>query len=331
MNKRTNSWIPILIFLLAIGILFIWLTRQEKSPASPVTDSASITPSSSSPGRVLPRATARAEAPVTPNARTNAYLALKPQSMRLDQKVLLKKKWNDGPDAFGLDKPPGGEGARIGPAAVAFLNGNIYLLDNPNKRVLGFDQAGNRISSAPLTNTVASDLSVDASGTSLVLVDHMNNTVYRVDGNETTLLATASIKDDYPLGTRFSYDPASDSLSASMGTEDQAAIDGNNVVLKLSKDNQLGIAFDKPVACVEEVMTDAKGIVWVLFTLEGDYRMRRVARVDPVNGSAGVAEVDVWFDFDATRHMAATQNGVVIFAGDREEGRLVSFDYQGAF
>src|SRR4030095_13330715 len=91
-----------------------------------------------------------------------SYPTLTNVAMRLIKKVLVSKKWNTGPDSFGLDKPPAGkEGATVGPAAVTYFNGKLYLLDNPNKRILCYDQSGNLLSSVELPNTVATDLSVD--------------------------------------------------------------------------------------------------------------------------------------------------------------------------
>jgi hypothetical protein len=177
---------------------------------------------------------------------------------------------------------------------------------------------------------VATDLIVDASGNSLVLIDHMYDKVYRVDGDALVLIGNVPLKADYPLGTQFTYDADAKTLSAIVNMDDIAAIQGNNVTLTLNNQEKLSIAFDKPLAGVEQVVTDANGIIWLLYSQEGDYRMRRVARVDRTRGTVGVAEIDVWFPFDATRHMAATGNGVVVFGGDQQEGRLISFDYTGA-
>ncbi len=91
----------------------------------------------------------------------------------------------------------------------------------------------------------------------------------------------------------------------------------------------IAITFDKPVACIEESLADSNGVIWVLYTLQGDYRMRRLARVDTSKGLAETAETDIWFSFDATRRMALTRKGVVLFAGDMKEGRIVVFDYNG--
>ena len=259
------------------------------------------------------------------------YPTLTNLPMRLTKKVLVSKKWNSGPDAFGLDKPPAGkEGATVGPAAVTYFDGKLYVLDNPNKRILAYDPAGNLLSSIDLPNNVATDLSVDASGSSLILIDHMNDSVYKINGNELVLLSSLPLKENFPLGTKFSYDPASDTLSTEEVHQDGLAdIEGSNLILNQKDGTRLSIPFDKPVACVEEIVTDRNGITWVLYTLEGDYQMRRIARVDRAHGTVGTAEVDVYFAFDATRHMAATGNGIVLFGGDNREGRLIAFNYAG--
>ena len=86
------------------------------------------------------------------------------------------------------------------------------------------------------------------------------------------------------------------------------------------------MTFDKPVVCIEEALMNDNGIVWVLYTLQGDYRMRRLGRLDTQNGLFQTAQTDVWFSFGATRHMALSRDGVVILAGDMEEARIIKFD-----
>ncbi len=260
----------------------------------------------------------------------NSAPAIEP--MRLSKRILVSERWNNGEKAFGLDRPPPGkEGAWIGPAAVAYFRGNTYILDTANKRVLGYDKDGAVISSVSLPSNVASDLSVDASGSALIVVDHFNNKVYKIENKQATEIGMVSMKvDDIPLGTKFNFDPASNTLSPqNLEADGLVKIEDNNLTLGLGGDKKFTIPFDRPLAGVEEMITDSKGIIWVLYSLEGDYQMRRIARVDPARNTVGLAEIDCWFAFDATRHMAVTGNGVVVFAGDREEGRLVSFDYDG--
>lgn len=74
---------------------------------------------------------------------------------------------------------------------------------------------------------------------------------------------------------------------------------------------------------------DPNGVIWVLFTLEGDYQTHRLARVDLAQNTAGVAQVDVLFSFDGTRRMAPTESGVVFFSSDENEGHVVTFNYGG--
>ncbi len=328
------------LFCFAVAIaLLVWIFSQWQSrtaaPESAKTPSAKaplamvrslLAPNKINPNVAVPVAQASASRPVV------QYPTLTNVPMRLTKKVLVSKKWNSGSDSFGLDKPPAGkEGATIGPAAVTYFDGKLYVLDNPNKRIVAYDTAGNLLSSIALPNNVATDLSVDASGTSLILIDHMHDKVYRVDGSELTLLSSLPLKENFPLGTKFSYDPVSNTLSTQEVHQDGLAdIDGNNLVLNQRDGSKLAIPFDKPVACVEEIVTDASGITWVLYTLEGDYQMRRIARVDRAHGTVGTAEVDVYFAFDATRHMAATGTGVVLFGGDNHEGRLIAFNYVGS-
>ncbi len=324
LRRRFTKTHLILLFAL-VGIFSGMMVRFASKTADISQPTDSRLAKKTTPSRSHPTIEA-SSAVVAPE-----YPTLSPEPMRLLKKVLAGTKWNSGPNAFGLDKPPvGQEGATVGPAAVAYAQDRIHVLDNVNKRILRFDLNGNPLSSVVLATGIATDLAIDATGSSLLVIDHLNDRIYKVEGDEATFLAQVSMKKDFPLGTKFSYDAEAHTLlPQNLEQDGLARIDGNNIVLGLSNNEKLAIAFDKPVACVEEMLTDGRGIVWVLYTLEGDYRMRRVARVDRAQGTVGVAEIDVWFPFDATRHMAATQNGVVLFAGDQQEGRLVSFDYKG--
>ncbi|MDB6029191.1 MAG: hypothetical protein JWM68_5414 [Verrucomicrobiales bacterium] len=322
-----------LVGLVAIVAILVFVLRPFKGSQTEISTTRQLsTKSGAHPELMRPKLTPTVSglaAVAEPSAPT--YPTLTNVAMRLIRKVLVSKKWNAGADSFGLDKPPAGkEGATVGPAAVTFFKGNLYVLDNPNKQILCYDQAGKLLSSVELPNTVATDLSVDASGSSLVLIDHMHDRIYKIDGNELVLLSSVPLKENFPLGTKFSYDSASETLSTQEVHQDGLCdIDGKNLVLNFKDGGKLGIPFDRPVTCVEEIVTDANGIVWVLYTLEGDYQMRRIARVDRAKGTVGSAEVDVYFAFDATRHMAATGTGIVLFGGDNNEGRLISFNYDG--
>lgn len=290
------------------------------------------------------------------SAPVASIFKLIPKPMRLTRKVLVSKKWNSADDAFGRNEPPPGEeGGAFGPSSIACAKDAIYVLDTVHNRVLGYDKDGHAISLANLpTSGLVSDLVVDPSDSSLLVVDHFHDNIYKVKGNEATLLKSVPMKEDITYGSRFSYDASSATLLAydfdkggdvavlqngqtvdvaqrkvqalSFVTSDS---EGNNLILNLKSRPNLTISFDKPVQGVEEVVTDGRGMIWVLYTLEGDYRMRRLARVDPVRRTTEVAEVDVWFPYDGTRRMTATANGVALIGGDYQEGRLLSFDYVG--
>jgi hypothetical protein len=320
-----------LIFAGLMLITLMWLFTPFPSPQLPSgTATLQITPASvlkppTSAG--IHSAQLKAE-PVEASSPVPAYPVLKPEPMKLDKKVLVSAEWNSSADAFGLDKPAAEqEGATVGPSSVAYSEGHIYVLDNVNKRVLKYDPNGSLVSSIALPTKGATDVMTDDQG-AVMVVDHHNDRIYRIEGDIAKLMGSVTTRDDFPIGTKFHYDTASNTLMPrDVDGDGLAKVDGNNLVVALADGKELALGFESPVACVEEVVTDGQGIVWVLYTLEGDYRMRRLARVDPVGGTARVAELDVWFAFDATRHMAPAQNGVVLFAGDHQEGRLVSFAY----
>ncbi len=64
-----------------------------------------------------------------------------------------------------------------------------------------------------------------------------------------------------------------------------------------------------------------------MFTFEGDYRVRRLALIDPSNRAAGVELVDLEFPYENIRRMAPFGNGIVVVSGNEQNGILRSFDY----
>lgn len=253
------------------------------------------------------------------------YQVVAPTPMRLTTKVLVDKKWNDGSEAFSREL--GNQAATIGPHAVVYANGNSYVLDTIARRIVGYDKDGKQISSVSLPMELASDLIPSPTDSSLILIDHRHESIYKVDGNEVTQLGYVREMKEYPLHTKFGYDPTQNRLFEEnySGTVDN--VDGK-LVLDQKSDKPWMIGFDQPVFCVQEIINDGQHL-WVLYTLEEDFRVRRLARVDMAKRTFETAKVDVWFDFDGTRRMSATENGVVVIAGDQENGRLISFNYAG--
>jgi hypothetical protein len=117
------------------------------------------------------------------------------------------------------------------------------------------------------------------------------------------------------------------SLSPAWGDFDPE--NNHNIVLNFKNGQSLSVAFDRRVESVDEMTMDRQGRVWVLFTLEWDYRVRRLAVVDPVRRTAGVELLDIHFPFENIRRMAPIGNGVVILSGDDDKGRLRSYEYSG--
>jgi hypothetical protein len=105
--------------------------------------------------------------------------------------------------------------------------------------------------------------------------------------------------------------------------------DGKILVKHPRQQSVFVLSFESPVLCLEESVENSDGILWLLFTLEGDYRIRRLCRIDPERQTAQTAQIDVWFSFEATRRMDAADQGVVLLAGDDREARMILFDYQG--
>ena len=329
-RQRTARY-GLIIGAVLVAILLLLLSffpRQERRAEASVSQTDTTRKASEGTPLTIRKTRLNSSEPPTSGAKGSTF---SPQHMQLEKKILVIKKWNGPGDSFGLDKPSAGqEGATVGPSSVAYVQGKLCVLDNVNKRILFYDRSGNLLSSVALPTKTCTDLAVDTSGKHLLAIDHYENKVYKVDGDQTSLFATVTIRDDLPIGTKFAFDANANALYTQEVHQDGLAdIDGSNLIIGPKTENPLTVSFDRPVFCVEEVVTDPKGLVWVLYTLEGDFQMRRIARIDPKQGTVGTTEVDVYFPFDATRHMVATGDGVVLFAGDADTGRLISFDYQG--
>ncbi len=359
-NRPKFSKIGLLLMLSLVAILFFVITN---TPEVPVVANGSK-PKASHPS------TATASAPVVPTliepAReqdkdiaelVSRYPKLLPKPMELKQKVLVTRKWNNGADSFGLDKPADGqEGDAIAPASVLCVKDAIYVLDNVHNRVMSYDKEGNLVSTAQLpSGGLAVDLVFNPADSSLFVIDQYQDKIHIVKGNEVTTLNSVPLRESLVVGARFGYDAATGTLWAQdmenggevpvlrngevvkpddrdrqMFSSAAAVSQGQSILVTLKSGEVLNIPFDTRVACVEQTETDVNGVIWVMFTLEGDYHMRRVARIDPVQNTANVAALDVWFAYDGIRHMSSRENGLVFFVGAEQEGRVVSYDYAGA-
>ena len=346
---------PGLILILALVAILFWLMTFSSTPPSPVTRTPKA---KSTRGQRTQANPVSGRAPLAGSrADMAAGTALIPTPMTVTRKVLVSKKWNDGPDAFGMKGPGvGEEGGVWGPASVACVNGEIYVMDNVHGRILRYDKDGNAMGSVALTNpSICGDLVANPTDSSLWVIDSDFNTITKVKGDQviqTLSVPTRNLTDRLLWG----YDAASDTLfcqdserggdipilkngqvlsNAERTVEHLAAVtpdlDGaSSLLLDFGKGRNVRIAFGQPLECVEQIVTDGKGNIWMLYNLTGDFRMRRLARIDPVSRTVGVAVLnDVWFAVDGSRHVAPTENGVVLFVGGQQEGSLVAFDYVG--
>lgn len=280
------------------------------------------------------------------------YTILEPQPLAVQQTILVEKEWNSDDGAFGLYKST--NGPPLGPAAIAGHDGRIYVLDSVKNRVLGFTPDGDTFTTIPVPTSGASDLIVDPSNGSILVVSQLEDKVYEFQNGQLKETRSVSLKENFEYPAKFSYDcraktlyarnqnhleklaavsnPSSpDDLTEQQKTQQVTTdVKGQNLILKTDNSPDIfAVPFDRPVGYIDETVTDGNGIVWVLYTLEGDYRARRLARIDTLNRHAETAQVDVWFSFDATRRMTVTDTGLALMAGDTSHGRIVTFDYTG--
>ncbi|MDB6026081.1 MAG: hypothetical protein JWM68_2304 [Verrucomicrobiales bacterium] len=357
--RPKSSKIGLALIFALVAILVVVMTKTPEAP-TPIASKPAVT---TAPAHVAEMPVAPEIIDTTPPQDKDVmeivshYPKLLPKPMELKQKVLVSKKWNSGADSFGLDKPADGqEGDTIAPASVLCVKDTIYVLDNVHNRVIGYDKEGNVVSTAQLpSGGLAVDLVLNPTDSSLFVIDQYQDKIHIVKGNEVTTLDAVPLRESLVVGARFGYDAATGTLWAQdmenggevavlrdgkivspdarnqqMFSGASAVSQGESILLTLKTGEVLNIPFDTRVACVEQTETDANGIVWVMFTLDGDYHMRRVARIDPIQNTANVAALDIWFAFDGIRHMSSREKGLVFFVGAEQEGRVVSYDYAGA-
>ena len=282
------------------------------------------------------------------------YTLLKPETMELKKTVLAQKKWHGDDKSFGLYKPE--QGPAMGPASIACHKGNIYLLDTVKKRVLCFDKAGKSHPAVDIPTSKASDLIIDSTDDSLMVVSQLEDKIYRFRNGKLKNTQSARLKEGLEYPAKFCYDRHSKMLFAerqnrrknlvpvidqkpSLKAMDQpiskdaqilTEVQGDCLIVKIDSDSRIfAVDCGQAVAYIDEEMVDDNGIVWILYTLKGDYRIRRLARIDTTDALAETTQINVWFPFYATRRMTLTDNGVALMAGDLRHGRIVVYDYAG--
>jgi hypothetical protein len=285
---------------------------------------------------------------------TPAYTLLEPRMMELHQSTLAEAAWNSNDSAFGLLKPE--NGPPVGPASITYHKGRVYLLDSVKGRVLGFSKADKSRTATALPTSIATDLVVDPTDDSLVVVSQLEDKIYRFRNGKLNRTESVPMKKSYEYPAQFNYDRHSRSLYTQQpnrlgkraavlrqGAPRQAAersdeqnlqvlteVQDHQLRVKLDSNPQIfAVEFSQPVGFIDEAVVDENGTVWVLYTLKGDYRIRRLARIDTINAQAETALINVWFAFDATRRMTVTDSGVALMTGDEAQGRIVTFDYAG--
>ena len=327
MNKK-NRLPPFLGLLAIILLLYLLVPRPESQEQQrPPGSVASTRPNQASlRGRPLPAGLHSVD--LTNGADHPAIPTLVPKPMKLARKELVRKEWNSSPEAFHRSKEL--EGGSDGPAAVAYVKDRIYVLDRVGERMLSYDKDGKMLSEVALPTASGQDLVVNPKDSSLIMVDQLHNKIYKVDGNEVSLLGTAELNPKYPFGMKFDWNPETEELMVQdpLLTPGSADLQDGQIMVSLKGGQQVALAFDKPAFFAYGIV-DARGNTWVLFNLEGDYRVDRLARIDAEGRVAGMAEIDVFHTFDTTRRIVATENGVVVLGGDEKEGRLLTFDYAG--
>lgn len=282
-------------------------------------------------------------------------ISLPVSGMVLRATVLARHRWNESPEAFCLVQEP--DGTAIGPAAIVCKKDEVHILDTAGGRILTYDLQGRRKRQTLIPTQLGSDLILDPSDDSFLVISQAEDRVHRIRPGRPLQTQPLGVARQLAYPARFRYDPSTETLLAQDGvrqnrwtgilrrnqkifrqpiskppTEPEvlAEVQDGKILVKSPRQKAVfSVSFDKPVRCVEETLENQDGVIWLLFTLEGDYRIRRFCRIDPERKTAQTAQIDVWFSFEATRRMDAADRGIVLLAGDEREGRMILFDYQG--
>ncbi|HOK66984.1 MAG TPA: hypothetical protein PK054_11755 [Anaerohalosphaeraceae bacterium] len=282
-------------------------------------------------------------------------IPLVPKAMAVQAKILVQHKWNENPDAFSLLESP--DGTVIGPAAIVCRKNQVHVLDTAKGRILTYDLHGRRQKQILLPTSSASDLVIDPNDNSFLVISQAEDRVHRLRPGRPIRTQPLHVRRQLAYPAQFRYDPSSETLMAKDGARQNrwaGVLRRNQNIFRQSGDisptqsdvlaetaeggilvksprykSIYSVSFEQPVRCIEETLEDKNGVIWLLFTLEGDYRIRRLCRIDLEKQTAQTAQIDVWFSFEAARRMDLTDQGVVLLAGDNQEGRIILFEYQG--
>lgn len=282
-------------------------------------------------------------------------IPLVPKAMAVQVKILARHKWNENPDAFSLLEGP--DGTVIGPAAIVCRKNQVHVLDTVKSRILTYDLQGRRQKQILLPTSSASDLVIDPNDNSFLVISQSEDQVLRLRPGRPIRTQPLNVRRQLAYPAQFRYDPSSETLMAKDGARQNRwagvlrrnqnifrqpgdisptlsdvlveTAEGGILVKSPRHKSIYSVSFEQPVRCIEETLEDKNGVIWLLFTLEGDYRTRRLCRIDPEKQIAQTAMIDVWFSFEAARRMDLTDQGVVLLAGDNQEGRIILIEYQG--
>ena len=275
-----------------------------------------------------------------------------PEPMNLAVTTIASRPWNGAADSFGLWRS--GEGPTIGPAAVAYGNGRIYLLDSVKNRLLEYGQSGDSVNVTAIPFDAPTDLVLAPDSSTLIVAGQRTGELCKIGPDKALARLPSVDMRHFTFPATFSFEAQSGTLYAREATAPDllfpvlrggraieakkrtpvsapgpvASVQGPFLIIALAGGAQtFRIDMGRPVFCVEETVLDGSGCVWARYTLEGDYRVRRFMRLDTGRGAAGVALTAIWFPFDAARRMAGMAHGVVVFAGDMTEGRILTITH----
>ncbi|MEI8257235.1 MAG: hypothetical protein WCJ30_16295 [Deltaproteobacteria bacterium] len=175
--NRGRVWALLALVVLIVALVF-WMSRRDRGSEQPVQ--AATQPSASvDAGSRADTSIARPAAPMSPNTAPTPVSVVAPQSGdggATQGRVFATAPWGSQLGQLGHDRPQ--EANPEGPMSLATdAQGNVFVLDQLNHRIVRYGRDGRAAQSVPLTQGAAQDVAVGRDGTLAVLDRHADQNV----------------------------------------------------------------------------------------------------------------------------------------------------------
>ncbi len=175
---RVGVLVAFAVLIVALAFWFIRRGRGSEPPTEPVVATGPSSAADASARADASRATARPSAPMSPNApATPVPVALAPSDGGPTQgREFANSPWGSQLGQLGHDRPQ--EANPEGPMSLTTdAQGNVWVLDQVNHRLVRYDRDGRAAQAVPLTQGAPQDVAIGRDGTVAVLDRHADQNV----------------------------------------------------------------------------------------------------------------------------------------------------------